>query len=71
MNVNLPPPPRTYDVGAFSQLLNVIKTSLSFAVSKEEAVDSILLQSPNGSVYKLSVDDAGSSCDNGGPLGMR
>lgn len=71
MNVNLPPPPRIYDVGAFSQLLNVIKTSLSFAVSKEEAVDSILLQSPNGSVYKLSVDDTGTLVTTAVPLGMR
>lgn len=71
MNVNLPPPPRTYDVGAFSQILNVIKTSLSFAVSKEEAVDSILLQSPNGSVYKLSVDDTGTLVTTAVPIGMR
>lgn len=71
MNVNLPSPPRTYDVGAFSQLLNVIKTSLSFAISKEEAVDSILLQSPNGSVYKISVDDTGTLVTTAVPIGIR
>lgn len=36
-----------------------VRRSLLPLVSKDEAVGRILLQSPNGTVYEVKVDDAG------------
>jgi len=59
MNIILPPPPPSYDVGYFAQAFALLQRALTFGVSRIEAVDSIILLSPNGTPFKLTVSDAG------------
>lgn len=59
MNLLLPNPPPGYSAGFFSQAFSLLNRGLRFAVSSTEAVDSIILQSPNGTPYKITVTDAG------------
>jgi hypothetical protein len=59
MNINLPPPPLSYTPTSFTQVFEALKRSLLPAVSKDEAAPRILLQSPNGSVYQVTVSNAG------------
>lgn len=71
MRVFLPTPPQNYDPNAFNTILETVKRSLIPVVSTDEAVEGVLLQSPNGSVYKLTVDNAGNLVTTAVPLGSR
>lgn len=42
-----------------SVVLDTIRRALIPAVSQDEAAPRILLQSPNGSVYSVTVDNSG------------
>jgi hypothetical protein len=64
-----PLPPPQYDQGYLTRVLENLRTTLRGAVSKEEAVDGILLQSPDGSVWRLSVDNTGAVTTTQVPLG--
>jgi hypothetical protein len=70
MKANLPPAPPTYDSSFFTRAFSSLDNTISFSVSRIEAVDGILLQSPNGSVYKLSVNNAGALTTTAVPLGQ-
>jgi hypothetical protein len=70
MRANLPSPPQTYDPSYFIRAFASLDGLLNFSVSRIEAVDGILLQSPDGSVYKLSVNNAGSLVTTAVPLGQ-
>jgi hypothetical protein len=59
MNVNLPPPPLSYNPGSFAQILDALKRSFLLTVSKDEAAPRVLLQAPNGKVYQVTVSNAG------------
>lgn len=59
MNINLPPPPLSYTSASFTQVFEALKRALLSAVSKDEAAPRILLQSPNGTVYAVTVSNAG------------
>lgn len=59
MSFRLPAPPERYDTGYFNRTYSSIETAINGTVSKIEAVESILLLSPAGSVYKVSVQDDG------------
>jgi len=54
MNVILPNPNSPMGV-----ILDTIRRALIPAVSQDEAVARVLLRSPNGTVYSVTVDDAG------------
>lgn len=54
MNVNLPTPGSPMGV-----ILDTIRRALIPAVSVNEAVERVLLRSPNGTVYSVTVSDAG------------
>lgn len=71
MKLFIPNPPSRYEQGTFNTILDTIKKSMIPAVSIEEAAGGILLQSPNGSVYKLTVDDTGTLVTTAVPLGSR
>lgn len=71
MNLFLPTPPPRYEPSAMAQAFDALRRAFAFAVSRNEAVESVLLQSPNGSVYKLSVDDAGNLVTTAVPLGSQ
>jgi hypothetical protein len=70
MRANLPPAPPSYDPSFFTRAFSSLDSTISFSVSRIEAVDGILLQSPDGSVYKLSVDNAGNLVTTAVPLGQ-
>lgn len=54
MNVILPNP--TSPMGV---ILDTIRRALIPAISQDEAAARVLLRSPNGTVYSVTVDDAG------------
>lgn len=54
MNVLLPPP--TSPMGV---ILNSIRQAFAPVVSQNEAAARVLLQAPNGTVYAVTVDNAG------------
>jgi hypothetical protein len=69
MRLFIPNAPQNYDPGAFATIFDTIKRSLIFGVSTQEAVESVLLQSPDGTVYKVTVDNAGTLTTTVVPLG--
>jgi len=71
MRIFIPTPPPDYNPSAFATIFDTLKRTITFGVSTEEAVESILLQSPDGSVYKLTVDNAGNLVTTAVPLGSR
>ncbi len=70
MNINLPPAPPTYDPGYFSRALSAIDRLLGISLNRIEASTAVLLQSPGGKVYKLSVSDTGVVTTEEVPLGQ-
>jgi hypothetical protein len=54
MRVNLPPPSSPMGV-----ILDTIRRALIPAISQDEAAARLLLRSPNGTIYSVTVDDAG------------
>ena len=54
MNVNLPPPNSPMGI-----ILDTIRRAFIPVVSVNEAVERVLLRSPNGTVYSVTVSDAG------------
>jgi hypothetical protein len=52
------PPPR-YDASWLMRVLDTIRRSLADFVNKNEATRRIILLSPNGTSYDVTVDDAG------------
>ena len=57
MLVNFPSPPAGQQF--LTQLLGTLRQALASAVSQDQAAPRILLQSPNGTVYALTVDNSG------------
>ena len=70
MRLQVPNPPQTYDAGFFNRAFAMIGQSLTFTVTRIEAVDNILLQAPDGSVWKVTVDNAGNLATTSVPLGQ-
>ena len=54
MNVNLPPPNSPMGV-----ILDTIRRAFIPAISQDEAAPRVLLRSPNGTIYSVTVSDAG------------
>jgi hypothetical protein len=59
MIVNFTVPPSQYNPSWMSQTLDAVKRTFSSAISKSEAAPRILLQSPNGTIYAVTVSDTG------------
>lgn len=59
MNVQFPIPPGYIGQAFIIQVLDVIRRAFVPVVSKNEASPRILLSSPNGSVYEITVSDTG------------
>lgn len=70
MRANLPPAPPSYDVSYINRAFSALDNILGFSVSRIEAVEGVLLQSPDGSVYKVTVDNAGNLTTTAVPLGQ-
>jgi hypothetical protein len=59
MNIQFPVPPGSITQAFIIQILDVIRRAFSSAVSKDQASPRILLSSPNGTVYSVTVSDTG------------
>lgn len=64
MSVPLPQPsfgvvPRQYDPSYFSAFMSLLSRRLSLLAGPNIVQQQILLQSPNGTVYEVTVDDFG------------
>ena len=70
MRADIPPAPISYEGEYFTRAFSAIGRMLGVAVATNEAVDAILLRSPNGSVFKLSLDNTGAVVTTSVPLGQ-
>jgi hypothetical protein len=70
-NPNLPLPPDRYDAGVFQQGFETINKAMAASVRKDAAVGGVLLQSADGSVYKVEVDNAGNVTTTAVALGQQ
>jgi hypothetical protein len=70
MKITIPPPPATYDPGYLIRAFASIEQASNFTVTRLEAVDGILLQAPDGGVWKLGVDNSGNVTTVSVPLGQ-
>jgi hypothetical protein len=70
MRLQIPPPPAQYDAGYLIRAFDSIVQANTFAVSRLEAVDGILLQAPDGGVWKVTVDNSGNLTTTSVPLGQ-
>lgn len=59
MNVQFPDPVGGVSPNYMMQVLSTLRTVFLSVVSKDESVSRILLSSPNGTVYSITVDDSG------------
>lgn len=55
----LPTPPERYDRAFMSRLVEAIRQGFLFTVGTETATSSVMLLSPGGKVYRVTVDDTG------------
>jgi hypothetical protein len=70
MRLSIPPPPPSYDSGYFIRAFSSIEQASYFNVTRIESVDGILLQAPDGGVWKVSVDNSGNVTTVSVPLGQ-
>jgi hypothetical protein len=70
MNVTFPPVPPSYDNGYFNRAFATFSQAVNQSVTKFEATESILLQAPNGSVWKVTVGNTGTLTTTAVPLGQ-
>jgi len=70
MIVNLPTPPAGYDREYFRFSFSLLERVLSQSIGRLEAVDGVLLQAPNGSVWKVTVSNTGTLTTTSVPLGQ-
>jgi hypothetical protein len=70
MRANLPPAPQNYEAAYFIRSFAAIDRIVEFAVTRNEATSSLLLLSPGGLVYKVTVADDGTLSTTSVPLGQ-
>jgi hypothetical protein len=63
------PVPTTYQPAYVTRLVEAMRASLQPGVSTQEAAESILLQAPDGSVWKVTVSNTGTLTTTQVPLG--
>ena len=59
MIVSFPSPPPNYAPSLLAQVLDTIRRAFVNVVSSNEAAPRILLASPNGTVYEITVSNTG------------
>lgn len=64
--INLPAAPPQYNPYTFTQAFDAIRRALLPLISKDEAAPRILLQSQNGTIYELKVNNDGTLVVNTG-----
>jgi hypothetical protein len=71
MKFNIPTPPDNYNASNMAAAFENIKQAMGDAVSPTQAVGGIMLQSADGSVYRITVSNAGVLTSTAVPLGIR
>lgn len=71
MKFSIPTPPETYNASNMASAFESIKQAMGEAISPTQAVGGIMLQSANGSVYRITVSNAGVLTSTAVPLGIR
>jgi hypothetical protein len=59
MNAHLPSAPEGYSGAYFNSLVMTLRRYLGLAVSQDEETPRIILRSPNGTRYDVTVSNAG------------
>ena len=59
MNIQFPVPPGSITQAFIIQILDILRRTFLSVVSKDQSVPRILLSSPNGTVYEVTVSDIG------------
>jgi len=59
MNIQFPVPPGVITQNFIIQVLDIIKKNFLPVISKDESISRVLLSSPNGTVYSVTVSDTG------------
>ena len=59
MNIQFPIPPGNITQVFLIQVLDTLRKAFIPVVSKDQSVNRILLSSPNGTVYEVTVSDTG------------
>ncbi len=70
MRANLPPAPDRYDSSYFIRAFAVLDRIFESSLTRTEASGSVLLLSPGGLVYKVTVEDDGTLTTTSVPLGQ-
>jgi hypothetical protein len=59
MRVQLPDPGERYDGQLLRHLMQVLRRAFNSALSSDEAAPRMLLRSPGGKTFQVTVDDTG------------
>ena len=59
MIVNFPVPPAQIHQSYVIQILDILRKAFVSLVSKDQSTPRILLEAPNGTVYSVTIDNAG------------
>lgn len=70
MKANLPPAPPEYEPGFFLRAFARIDQIFDVCITRQAAVDGVLLQAPDGGVWKVTVDNSGNLITTSVPLGQ-
>lgn len=71
MIINLPTPPGGYDREYFRFAFSLLERVLGQSIGRLEAVEGVLLQAPDGGVWKVTVDNTGNLVTTSVPLGQQ
>ena len=70
MKANLPPAPQEYEPSFFVRAFSRIDQIFEICITRQASVEGVLLQAPNGSVWKVTVDNSGNLVTTSVPLGQ-
>ena len=71
MIINLPTPPGGYDREYFRFAFSLLERVLGQSIGRLEAVDGVLLQAPDGGVWKVTVSNTGTLTTTSVALGQQ
>lgn len=59
MLISFPPPPSGFNPSYLAQVLDTIRRTFMTVVGQDEGIRRIILLSPNGTAYDITVSNAG------------
>ena len=70
MRANLPPAPQSYEPGFFLRAFARIDQVFDVCITRQASVEGVLLQAPDGGVWRVTVDNSGNLVTTSVPLGQ-